>query len=49
VTQRRRREIAKIIGRLEPRERARLAEAFTVFADAAGEVPDEAWKLGWTA
>ena len=49
VTRRRRREITKIMDRLEPTERVRLAEAFVAFADAAGEVPDEAWKLGWTA
>jgi DNA-binding MarR family transcriptional regulator len=49
VTTRRRREIAKIMDRLPRTERARLAEAFLAFADAAGEVPDEAWKLGWTA
>ena len=34
---------------LQPGERAGLVEAFMAFADAAGEVPDEAWKLGWTA
>ena len=49
VTTRRRREIAKIMDHLQPGERARLVEAFTAFADAAGEVPDDAWKLGWTA
>jgi DNA-binding MarR family transcriptional regulator len=49
VTARRRREISKILARLLPEQRARLIEAFTTFADAAGEAPDEAWKLGWTA
>ena len=49
VTTRRRREITKIMDHLQPGERARLVEAFRAFADAAGEVPDDAWKLGWTA
>lgn len=48
VTTRRRHEIAKILGRLLPTQRAVLADAFTMFADAAAEVPDDAWKLGWT-
>ena len=49
VTTRRRREITKIMDHLQPGERDRLVEAFRAFADAAGEVPDDAWKLGWTA
>jgi len=49
VTARRRREIIKIIGRLEPAQRASLVAAFGAFADAAGETPDSAWKLGWTS
>ncbi len=49
VTARRRREIIKIIGRLEPAQRAALVAAFGAFADAAGETPDSAWKLGWTS
>jgi DNA-binding MarR family transcriptional regulator len=49
VTARRRREIAKIVRRLDPAQRVPLVEAFTAFADQAGEIPDSAWKLGWTA
>lgn len=48
VTDRRRREITKIIGRLDPKQREQLTAAFAAFADAAGESPDSAWKLGWT-
>jgi DNA-binding MarR family transcriptional regulator len=48
VTKRRRREIDTILTRLSPNQRALLLDAFTTFAEAAGEVPDEAWKLGWT-
>ena len=33
----------------KPGGMAALTAAFRVFAEAAGEAPDEAWKLGWTA
>ncbi len=49
VTARRRREIDTIMARLLPAQRDRLVDAFTTFAQAAGELPDDAWKLGWTA
>ncbi len=49
VTKHRRREIEAILARLSARRRALLADAFTAFAEAAEETPDEAWKLGWTA
>jgi DNA-binding MarR family transcriptional regulator len=49
VTQRRVREINKIVERLDPRARRAAIEALSAFADAAGEIPDEAWKLGWTS
>jgi len=48
VAARRRSEISQILARLAPDQQAALAEAFTVFAQAAGEAPDDAWKLGWT-
>jgi hypothetical protein len=48
VTARRRRELARIAGRLEDDELRRVADAFALFAAAAGEVPDEAWRFGWT-
>jgi DNA-binding MarR family transcriptional regulator len=47
VTNRRRNEIKRIVARLEPRARRSVVDALTAFADAAGEVPDDAWKLGW--
>ena len=49
VNARRRSEIGKIMGRMPPDRRAVLADAFSEFADAAGELPDDAWKLGWTS
>jgi DNA-binding MarR family transcriptional regulator len=48
VTARRRRELARIIGNLDAKQQRDVARAFEAFADAAGELPDEAWKLGWT-
>jgi DNA-binding MarR family transcriptional regulator len=48
VTTRRRRELARIIGNLDARQRRDVARAFEAFATAASELPDDAWKLGWT-
>jgi DNA-binding MarR family transcriptional regulator len=49
VTARRRKDIAKIVARLSAAERDLLVDAFTAFAEAAGETPDAAWKLGWNS
>ena len=49
VTQRRVREINTIVGRLDPNVRRAAIDALKEFADAAEEIPDEAWKLGWTS
>ena len=49
VTVKRRAELDRIMGRLTATQRAAVNDAFTLFADAAGEAPDDAWKLGWTA
>jgi len=48
VTARRRKELRRIVGELDPAAQRQLVEAFATFASAAGEVPDQAWKLGWT-
>jgi DNA-binding MarR family transcriptional regulator len=48
VTTRRRREIRGILASLSPAEQHRVQEAFDLFGRAAGELPDDAWKLGWT-
>jgi DNA-binding MarR family transcriptional regulator len=48
VTKRRRAEIARIVRRMPTRSRPDLIAAFEAFAAAAGEVPDDAWKLGWS-
>jgi DNA-binding MarR family transcriptional regulator len=48
VTNRRRREIRGILDSLSREQQRRLRDAFDVFGRAAGELPDDAWKLGWT-
>lgn len=48
VTTRRRREITKIVSRLDAQKRTQLISAFAAFARAAGEDADQAWLLGWT-
>jgi DNA-binding MarR family transcriptional regulator len=48
VTARRRREIRRILDSLSPAEQRRVQDAFAAFGRAAGELPDDAWQLGWT-
>src|SRR5258708_29547248 len=48
VTDRRRAEINGILGRLSRDKRHELPEAFQLFGAAAPQLPDDAWKLGWT-
>jgi DNA-binding MarR family transcriptional regulator len=48
VISRRRKEIRRIVDRLEPAAQRRLIAAFAAFAEAAEEVPDDSWRLGWT-
>lgn len=48
VTTKRRNELRRIIAQLPAGSQRQLISAFAAFADAAGEVPDHAWKLGWT-
>jgi DNA-binding MarR family transcriptional regulator len=47
VTERRRREIEKIIGSISHDERGVLVQALGRFAAAAGEVPEQDWSTGW--
>jgi DNA-binding MarR family transcriptional regulator len=47
VTARRRRDIEAIVQRISPQERTHLVAALTMFAEAAGEVPEQDWSLGW--
>lgn len=47
VTRRRRVEIAQIVRRMPQADRRSALRALRVFADAAGEVPEQDWSLGW--
>jgi DNA-binding MarR family transcriptional regulator len=48
VTANRRREIARITAQMPEQQRSLLVEALQAFGAAAGEVPEQAWTLGWT-
>ncbi len=47
VTECRRKEIARILGAVRPRERDDLVSAFLAFGRAAGEVPEAEWPPSW--
>jgi DNA-binding MarR family transcriptional regulator len=47
VTASRRREIAAIVRRVPHELRTAMVPALQAFADAAGEVPEQSWSLGW--
>lgn len=49
VSQRRRRDVEAIVTRMSTEERDRLVTTLRTFADAAGEVPEQDWSLGWGA
>lgn len=49
VTQRRRREVQAIVERMSAVDREQLVTTLRTFADAAGEVPEQDWSLGWDA
>jgi DNA-binding MarR family transcriptional regulator len=48
VSKRRRQEIARILRRLPVSDRRPALKALRAFADAAGEVPEQDWALGWS-
>lgn len=47
VSRRRRTEIAAIVERMSASDRDVVVRALRAFADAAGEVPEQDWSLGW--
>jgi len=49
VTERRLAEIEHILAGITETDRERLIDALAVFATAADELPDDAWRLGWSA
>jgi len=48
VTQGRRREIHRLVAAIPASARAEVVSALRAVADAAGEVADRDWALGWT-
>ena len=48
VTSARRDEIARIVGRIPARLRQPTITALNAFADAAGEIPEQSWSIGWS-
>ncbi len=48
VTEVRRDEIRRIVDRIPAAPRAATVKALAAFADAAGELPPQAWAMGWT-
>jgi DNA-binding MarR family transcriptional regulator len=49
VTRRRRQEVQAIVDRMSAPQREQLVRTLRMFADAAGEVPEQDWSLGWGA
>lgn len=47
VTRRRRGEVEAIVRRIPAEGQEQLVAALRLFADAAGEVPEQEWSLGW--
>ncbi len=47
VTQRRRTEITKIVENVPKSQQASIVRGLRTFGDAAGELADEGWALGW--
>jgi DNA-binding MarR family transcriptional regulator len=47
VSRRRRARIRRIVDRMAPEQRDVLVSALAGFAEAAGEIPDDHWFLGW--
>jgi len=47
VTRRRRQDVEAIVARLPTQQRGQLVATLRMFADAAGEVPEQDWSLGW--
>jgi DNA-binding MarR family transcriptional regulator len=47
VTHRRRAEVQAIVDRMSSQQSEQLVATLQMFADAAGEVPEQDWSLGW--
>lgn len=47
VMDHRRAEIGRILATMSPEQHRQVAEGLRLFAEAAGEVPDRHWTVGW--
>lgn len=47
ITECRRQEIAKLLAGISSEDQLAMVELFTRLAEAAGEVPDQDWTVGW--
>jgi DNA-binding MarR family transcriptional regulator len=47
VTDRRRAEIRRIVRGIPTELTTPMVAALSAFADAAGEIPEQSWSLGW--
>jgi DNA-binding MarR family transcriptional regulator len=47
VTERRRREVTKVVEAMNIEDRHAFVEVLSSFADASGELPDQSWTVGW--
>jgi DNA-binding MarR family transcriptional regulator len=47
VTRKRRREIARVVESVPDDLRQSMVHALRAFGDAAGELPDDSWSVGW--
>ncbi len=47
VSRHRRAEIGQIVARVPAHEQPMVVQALRAFAQAAGEVPEQSWTLGW--
>ena len=48
VIEARRAELNRVVAALDPADHAAVVGAFERFAEAAGELPEDAWQLGWS-
>ena len=47
TTTARRRELDRLVSQLDPADRETIVSGMRLFTECAGELPDDAWQLGW--
>lgn len=48
VTERRREELRRVLAHIDSASAKAVVDALSTFNEAAGELPDDAWHLGWS-